>query len=94
MDTFVRKDWSGVNMVIWLIVVVTILYLATGTTLFFQDFFSRAPEGASLRNAARRLGIGGLLRMLWLIAPGYIMFWGLGEKLRERLSDWWFAKVK
>jgi hypothetical protein len=80
-------------MVILLIVVLIVLYLATGTTLFFQDLFSRFPEGASLRNAIRKLGIAGYLRLLWLVAPGYIMFWGLGEKLREKLSDWWFSKV-
>jgi len=80
-------------MVILLIVVLIVLYLATGTTLFFQDLFSRFPEGASLRNAIRKLGIAGYLRLLWLVAPGDIMFWGLGEKLREKLSDWWFSKV-
>ncbi len=80
-------------MVIWLIVVVIILYLATGTTFFFQMLFKGLPEGASVRNAVRKLGIAGYLRLLWLTAPGYIMFWGLGEKLRERLSDWWFSKV-
>ena len=80
-------------MVILLIVVLIVLYLATGTTLFFQDLFCRFPEGASLRNAIRKLGIAGYLRLLWWVAPGYIMFWGLGEKLREKLSDWWFSKV-
>jgi hypothetical protein len=80
-------------MVIWLIIVIVILYLATGTTFFFQFIFKKAGEGASVRNAVRKLGIVGYLRFLWLVAPGYILFWGLGEKLRERLSEWWFSKV-
>lgn len=80
-------------MVIWLIVVLIVLYLATGTTFFFQYLFKGTREGASLRNAIRKIGIAGLLRLLWLTAPGYIMFWGLGEKLREKLSEWWFSKV-
>ncbi|MBK6682251.1 MAG: hypothetical protein IPG53_20775 [Ignavibacteriales bacterium] len=80
-------------MVIWLIVVIILLYLATGTTFFFQDLFKGASSTASLRNAARKLGIRGLLWMLWLTAPGYILFWGLGEKLRERLSEWLFRII-
>lgn len=70
-----------------------VTYLITGAILFHLDIRRRRPKGGSWRNAVRKIGLVNVLRLIWLTAPGFILFWGLGKNLREKLSDWWFMKV-
>lgn len=69
------------------------IYLAIGVHLYFLDLFKGTPETASLKNAVRKIGIGGLLNMFWLTMPGFVLFWGLGPTLRESASEWLYANI-
>lgn len=73
--------------------VLVVTYLTIGAILFHFDVTRRRAKGGAYRRAVRKLGLAHVLGILWLIAPGYILFWGLGHDLREKLSDWWFTKV-